>query len=147
MKTLLSDLLTKGFDHICDAHICYKDDCGPDGTCTTYVGVSDGVEKEDCNCNSGFQGENCDQACELGNTGDIVDVSIVVDVSSSGDAAVDATNESDVKQFLLDLVKDFDTRNNVRVSLTTYSNTVTEVITPVQHVNPDDLQTFINNLG
>ena len=143
----ISDLLTTGFNHVCDAHICYKDNCGTEGTCITYVGVSDGVEKEDCDCNSGFQGENCDQACELGNTGDIVDVSIVVDISSSGDVGVDATTEADIKQFLLNLVKEFDTRNNIRISLITYADQVNELITPVQHMNPDDLQTSINNIG
>ena len=120
--------------------------CGSDGTCITYPGMNGG-EKDDCNCNSGFQGESCDQACELGNTGDVVDVALVVDVSSSGDATLDSETESNVKLFLLDLVKEFDTRNNIRISLISYADTVTEDITPVQYVNPDVLENTITNLG
>ena len=44
------------------------------------------------------KGQFCDQTCNLGDTGDLVDVAIVVDVATTGILAVDTMVENNIKE-------------------------------------------------
>ena len=82
-----SAALATAFNHICTAQPLSQstapdlNPCEPNGICTTFVDQA-GYLNEDCACNSGWQGADCDKPCDLG-PDDRVDVAIIMDVSGS----------------------------------------------------------------
>ena len=65
----------------------------------------------DCQCDAGFQGEMCDRPCDL--TNNALSISFVFDTSGSLSG-----NKPEVQQnFVNDLIDQFDTQNNVDVSI------------------------------
>ena len=129
--------LAAAFSHICLAQpLCQVTApavhaCEPNGDCTTFVD-QDGYLTEDCFCDSGFQGENCDMPCNLGDN-DRVDVAFVFDVTGTNPDVVT------VKDFIDQTGRDFDTQNGVKMSLYAFGSSHVARIDPVQNFNAEVL--------
>ena len=84
-----------------------------DGTCIPYTYATDGVEYDDCDCDAGYQGEFCNNACNLGET-DQVDIAIAVDVSGFNGVF------DNVKNTLKAFVSELDTLRDIRLLICSY---------------------------
>jgi hypothetical protein len=90
--------------------------CGDNGTC---VELADG-SVYDCACDFGYQGENCTEVCETTSDGRL-DLSIVVDVSGSLNTT--PGKDDTLFSFMQSLVNMYDTVNQVKIQMTTFSET------------------------
>ena len=83
------------------------------GVCVPYTYAADGIDYNDCDCDAGYQGEFCNSACSLGDTGRL-DLAISIDVS--GYNGIFQSVKDTVKAF----VSQLDTLRDIRILLASY---------------------------
>ena len=133
--SVADDALAAAFSHICLAQpLCQVTapavhECEPNGSCTTFVDQN-GFLTEDCFCDSGFQGQECNKPCNLGDN-DRVDVAFIMDVTGSNPDVVT------VKDFVDQMGRDFDTQNGVKMSLYAFGASHVSRIDPAQNFNAE----------
>ena len=121
---------------------CSTDPCNALwGTCVV-VTDSNGVDHEDCQCTADYQGEQCQDYCEM-NDNEKVDIAFVINASGDNSGGID----TQVIDFIRDVTDMFNTNNNARVTIHTCGGTSTHnpLINPVQHMTTEDIQSTVSS--